>query len=109
MKFVRYGIPAALVVAGFIVLAAVRGDTGLEGWALFTGAGLSVLLLNVLFRVGVEGEKDRAREDEARDYFDEHGEWPEDERPRGRQWKLPPGVETLDDEAPADVEKHARG
>jgi hypothetical protein len=103
MKFVRYGIPALLIIGGLVVLAAVGGDTGLEGWALFTGAGLSVLLLNVLFRVGVQGEAERAREDDARAYFDEHGEWPEeDDRPRGRQWKLPPGVQTLEDgEGPA--------
>jgi hypothetical protein len=91
-------IPALFCFGGLIVLAVVGGDTGVEGWALFTGAGLSILLLNVLFRVGVQGERERAEEDAARDYFAEHGEWPEeDERPRGRQWKLPPGVETLDE------------
>ena len=108
MKFVRYGIPAVLVLAGLVVLAAVGGDTGVEGWAMFTGAGLSVLLLNILFRVGAQGEHERAQEDAARDYFEEHGEWPEeDERPRGRKWKLPPGVETLEDSP--DVRQHPRG
>jgi hypothetical protein len=74
---VRYGIPAALAVVG-VVLAVVDPDgTGLEAWALFTGAALAVLLLNVLFRIGVEGDRDRDREESARRYFDEHGRWPD--------------------------------
>jgi hypothetical protein len=96
---VRYGIPAALILAGIVVLVATSGDTRIEGWALFTGAGLSILLLNLLFRFGVKGEEERAEEDAARAYFDEHGEWPEEEdAPRGRQWKLPPGVVMPEDE-----------
>ena len=99
MSFVRYWIPGMLVAAGIVVLCVGSGDIRVEGWALFTGAGLSVLLLNVLFRFGVKGDEERREEDAARAYFDEHGEWPEDEpRRRGRQWKLPPGVTTLDDE-----------
>jgi hypothetical protein len=97
MRFVRYGIPAVVVAAGIAVLCLADGAVAIEGWAMFTGAGLSILLINVLFRVGVSGEEEREREDAARDYFTQHGRWPEDDRPRGRQWKLPPGVETLDD------------
>jgi hypothetical protein len=37
---------------------------------------VAVLLLNLLFRIGAEGDKDRDREQEARDYFSEHGRWP---------------------------------
>jgi len=36
-----------------------------------------VLLLNVLYRIGVEGDKERDREEEAREYFDQHGRWPD--------------------------------
>jgi hypothetical protein len=79
MLTVRYGIAAALIVAGQVVLIADNGPrgAGLEGWALFTGAGLAVLLLNLLFRMGVEGDRDREREENARRYFDEHGHWPD--------------------------------
>jgi hypothetical protein len=99
MQAIRYGIPAVLILAGIVVLVAASGDTAIEGWALFTGAGLSILLLNILFRFGVKGEEERAEEDAARAYFDEHGEWPpEEERPRGRQWKLPAGVVMPEDE-----------
>jgi hypothetical protein len=79
MWVVRYGIAGALIVAGQVVLMADSGPRGAgwEGWALFTGAGIAVLLLNLLFRMGVEGDKARDREEAARRYFDEHGRWPD--------------------------------
>ncbi|MCW3066482.1 MAG: hypothetical protein JWN32_3654 [Solirubrobacterales bacterium] len=99
MSVVRYWIPGLLVAAGIVVLCVAPSDTRVEGWALFTGAGLSILLFNLLFRFGVKGEEERREEDAARAYFDEHGEWPdEDERPGGRKWKLPAGVVTPEDE-----------
>jgi hypothetical protein len=95
---VRYVIPALLIVAGFVVLF-LPGSSKAEGFALFVGAGVSVLLLNVLYRIGVSGDAERDREEAARLYFDEHGEWPPDEeRPRGRQWSLPINVVMPDDE-----------
>jgi hypothetical protein len=72
---VRYGIPAALVVAGMAVLA-LPSRFALELSVGLTGAGLSVLLLNLLYRIGVSGDEDRDREEEARRYFDQHGRWP---------------------------------
>jgi hypothetical protein len=36
-------------------------------------------MLNWLFRLGVESNRDREREERAREYFDRHGRWPEDE------------------------------
>ena len=74
---VRYGIPAVLFVAGMVVWA----TGGVAAGAMFISAATAVLLLNLLFRIGMEGDKDRDREDAARAYFDEHGHWP-DERPR---------------------------
>jgi hypothetical protein len=79
MFTVRYGIAGALIVAGQVVLAVDNGPRGAgwEGWALFTGAGVAILLLNLLFRMGVEGDRDREREERARQYFDRHGRWPD--------------------------------
>jgi hypothetical protein len=74
---VRYGIPLACIVAAVVFAIVDYEGTGLETWALFTGAGVSVLLLNVLHRMGVEGDSDRVREEQAREYFDEHGRWPD--------------------------------
>ena len=74
------------------------GNTAVEGWALFTGAGLSVLLLNVLFRIGVSGEGQLDREEAARDYFDEHGEWPDERKRSERSWSLPENIATPESE-----------
>ena len=73
---IRYGIPLVLLVAG-VVVTATAGGVGLAAGALFFSAGSAVLLLNVLYRIGVEGDKERDREEEARAYFDRHGRWPD--------------------------------
>ena len=74
---VRYGIPGVLFIAGMVVWA-TGGTVGVAGGAMFISAATAVLLLNVLFRIGVEGDKARDREEEARRYFDEHGRWPDE-------------------------------
>jgi hypothetical protein len=74
MLFVRYGIPLALLVAG-VVVAGTSGSVA--AGALFISAATAVLLLNVLYRIGVQGDREREREEEARRYFDEHGRWPD--------------------------------
>ena len=81
MIVVRYVIPGAIVLAGVLALILNHSITGLEGLAMGIGVGASVLLLNVLYRVGVKGDAERDREAEARDYLDQHGHWP-DEEPR---------------------------
>jgi hypothetical protein len=73
---IRYGIPLVLFVAGAIVTA-TAGNVGLAAGALFFSAATAILLLNVLYRMGVEGDKERDREEAARRYFDEHGRWPD--------------------------------
>jgi hypothetical protein len=77
VNFVRYGIPALLVLAGVVAAMWDPEGTGLEAWAMLTGAAVAVLLLNVLHRIGVDGDVDRDREARARSYFDEHGRWPD--------------------------------
>ena len=98
--FVRYGIPAVLIVAGFVCYAVAPESSRNEGFALFVGSGVSVLLLNLLYRIGVSGDADRDRETEAREYFTEHGAWPDEDRESSRRrWNLPEGVATPESEA----------
>jgi len=78
VRFLRYGLPAVLVVAGFVILFTVDGSLRWEGWAMCVGSGLSILLLNVLFRFGSRGDEEREAESAARDYYSEHGRWPDD-------------------------------
>lgn len=98
MVIVRYGLPAVLAIAGLICLGVLPDSSRVEGWAGFTGAALAVLLLNVLYRVGVSGDTEREREDEARRQFEEHGEWPEEEEGGHRKWNLPEGIATPESE-----------
>lgn len=76
--FVRYGIGGVMVVAGVLLLIVSPGGFGTEGFAMCTGGGLSVLMLNWLFRLGVSGDRERQQEEEARAYFDRHGHWPDE-------------------------------
>ena len=84
MHAIRYGIPLALVVAGAIV-SATAGGVGIAAGALFFSAGTAVLLLNVLHRMGVEGDRERDREADARDFFDKHGRWPDEPESAARR------------------------
>jgi hypothetical protein len=76
MIAVRYVLPAVIALTGVIVLIFNRSITGLEGFAMGIGVAASVLLLNILYRVGVSGDLERDEEEAARVYFDEHGRWP---------------------------------
>jgi len=77
--FVRWILPALICLGGLIAIIAAPGEA--EAGAMIIGAGLSVWLLNLLYRVGVSGERDRRDEDRARDYFDQHGHWPDERGP----------------------------
>ena len=93
-----------MVLAGIVVLPVVGGDLGWYGFASAIGAGLSVVLLNMLYRISVSDQRDREREEAARRYLDEHGTWPDDEHKEpvsGRQWTLPRGVMTREREEDA--------
>ncbi len=73
---IRYGLPATIVIAGLVVMA-LGSEVELEGGAGLVSAGLAIYFLNWLFRIGVTGDRERRREDAARDYFDRHGRWPQ--------------------------------
>jgi hypothetical protein len=82
MRLVRTWLPVAIISAGVVLALIVQSESGLEGGVLLISAGLSVWLINLLYRVGVQGDREREDEDEARRYYDEHGHWP-DEGPPG--------------------------
>lgn len=83
VSFVRWWLPAIVVAAGFVAVAINPTLQGLEGAAHIVGAGLAILLLNLLVRVGFSGDRDRDDEDAARAYFDEHGFWPDEAAAHG--------------------------
>ena len=75
---VRYALPALICLVGLGFLIADPGSN-YEGAMALLGAGLSVLLVNLLFRFGVTSDRDRAEEDAARREFDRTGRWPDDD------------------------------
>lgn len=79
---VRYVLPVVIVAGGIVAMAMVGpDDERYAGGAAIIGAGLAIALLNFFYRMSAAGEADRAAEEEAREYFDRHGHWP-DENPR---------------------------
>jgi hypothetical protein len=75
MLLVRYGLGGLMVIGGVVVLIISPAGLGFDGFAMAVGGGLSVVLFNVLFRLGLSSEADRDEEEQARVYFDEHSEW----------------------------------
>jgi hypothetical protein len=77
----RVWLPVGIAVAGVVAIIAGHGrsssPTAAAGVALIVVA-LTVWILNWLYRLSVQSDKDREREEDARRYFDEHGRWPDE-------------------------------
>jgi hypothetical protein len=72
---VRYGVPAALVAAGVILL--VTGGSGPTGVGVVLIGGAAIVFgLNAFLRWSISEQADRDREEAARRHFREHGRWP---------------------------------
>lgn len=78
MWFLRYWLPGIVCAVGVVWGALTGGEQGLEIAVALVAAGSSIWLMNLLFRVGIKGERERDEEQAARDYFDEHGRWPDE-------------------------------
>jgi hypothetical protein len=79
MVSIRYGLPAAIFLLGCILLIVDGGGTtGWEGFFMATGAAIAVLLLNLLFRLGAQGDREREDEERAREHYSRTGRWPDE-------------------------------
>ncbi|MGD1057311.1 MAG: hypothetical protein ABR992_07845 [Solirubrobacteraceae bacterium] len=72
---IRYVLPAVVTLCGLVFMA-LGGETDLEGGASLVSAGLAIYFVNWLYRIGVQGDRERDTEEAARDYFARHGRWP---------------------------------
>jgi hypothetical protein len=79
LKLMRFWLPAIVcaVGIGLIIAGGFKEEAFQVGTPIFS-VGLCIWLLNFLYRVGVSGDRDRDAENEAREYFAEHGHWPKD-------------------------------
>jgi uncharacterized membrane protein len=86
----RIWLPLMIAVAGVVLI--VLGHASLSdqagGDAIEAGSGVALLIVaiivwmvNWMFRMSVESNREREVEEQAREYFDRHGHWP-DEAPR---------------------------
>lgn len=77
LLLVRHGVPAMLVVVGVIGIVIGHGKTAAAGaGVVLIGIAAMVWLLGWLFRLSLSSNRDRDREEEARDYYSKHGHWP---------------------------------
>jgi uncharacterized membrane protein YgaE (UPF0421/DUF939 family) len=78
MFTLRYTLPGVLIVLGLLALPLDPSGQGVELFSMLVGAGIAVLMFNLLFRWGSRGDDDRTKEADARDYLAEHGHWPDE-------------------------------
>jgi hypothetical protein len=83
----RIWIPLGIAAAGIVLI--VLGHASLSqqarGHALESGTGVALLIVaiivwmvNWMFRMSVDSNREREVEEEARQYFDRHGHWPDE-------------------------------
>jgi hypothetical protein len=77
MLIVRYGIGGVMVLGGIVTLIISPAGRGVDGFAMAAGGGTVGPAARLQYRLSVSSELDREREEQARTYFDEHGDWPE--------------------------------
>jgi hypothetical protein len=73
----RVWLPVAIALAGVAGIVIGHGHSGAAGAGVgLIIAALIVWMINWMYRMSVESNRDRDREEEAREYFDVHGRWP---------------------------------
>jgi hypothetical protein len=83
VSLVRVVLPAAIAGAGAVLV--VTGDDAADGaGVLLMGVAVLVLMANVLIRLSLQSEDERALEERRRAYFAAHGHWPDEPPPGGR-------------------------
>jgi hypothetical protein len=73
---VRYGLPLAMATGGIVALE--LGDAAAGFGVVLIGAAGMVLLINVLFRLSIVSNRERAEEERVREEFEQSGRWPDD-------------------------------
>ena len=75
----RVWLPLAIAVAGIVAIVVGHGSTTLAAaGVVLLGTALMVWMINWMFRLSLESNKEREQEERAREYFDEHGRWPDE-------------------------------
>ena len=80
LAITRVWIPVGIAVVGLvgIVVGGGRDDIVAGAGVSLVLCGLIVWMINWMYRISVQSNRDREREEEAREYFDRHGRWPDE-------------------------------
>lgn len=77
LSLTRVWLPLAISLAGVVAIVLGHARTPVAGaGVVLLGIGLIVWMINWMFRMSLESNRDRETEERAREYFDEHGRWP---------------------------------
>jgi len=76
LRLMRHGLPAVIVAAGVIAMC-FGTYSAMIGGASLIGAGGATWLVSWFYRIGVESDAVRVREDQARRYYAHFGRWPD--------------------------------
>ncbi len=85
----RLWLPVGIAAAGVVLIVAGQARTGSAlndslaavGVALIITA-LIVWMINWMFRLSLQSNREREHEEAAREYFSRHGRWPDEEDDR---------------------------
>ena len=78
LLFVRVGLPAAIAAAGVVLIIEGAGENEQGAGVALIGCAVMVVLFNLFLRLGWRDQRDREREEEAREHFDRTGDWPDE-------------------------------
>jgi hypothetical protein len=79
LSLTRVWLPLGIAVAGVVSIVIGHGHTPVAGAGVaLLGTALIVWMINWMFRMSVESNRDREQEEEARRYYDQHGRWPDE-------------------------------
>ncbi len=78
----RVWLPLAIAVVGVVAIVVGHARTPVAGaGVVLLGVALIVWMINWMFRMSLESNRDRETEERAREYFDLHGHWPGEGEP----------------------------
>jgi ABC-type transport system involved in cytochrome bd biosynthesis fused ATPase/permease subunit len=80
LAITRVWIPVTIAVVGIVAIVIGGGQDD-----VIAGAGVSLVIValivwmvNWMFRMSVQSNREREEEERAREYFDTHGRWPDE-------------------------------
>jgi hypothetical protein len=79
LTLTRIWLPLGIAAAGVVAIVVGHGHTAVAGaGVVLLGTALIVWMINWMFRMSVQSNRDREQEEEARQFFERTGRWPDE-------------------------------